>query len=194
MTSNDDRQLREIWAGQPVPSLVMTPEQLRSRAEHLEASIRRRNLRDHLSFVLIAILFGAGAIVVPGLGLLARVGCLLLVSWALLSIYWLRRYGAIAVPGAAESLALIEAQQRQLERQRDIALSWPWGVGLAIPGVVLYSLGFAWGPRPLASPIGVALVGVFMFLYVAVVIYGKSLAGRWQREIDVLRAMKRDAG
>jgi len=23
------------------------------------------------------------------------------------------------------------------------------GIGLAIPGVVLYSLGFAWGPRPL---------------------------------------------
>jgi len=60
--------------------------------------------------------------------------------------------------------------------------------------VVLYSLGFAWGPRPLAAPIAVALVGVFMFLYVAIVIYGKSLAGRWQREIDVLRAMNRDAG
>jgi hypothetical protein len=51
-----------------------------------------------------------------------------------------------------------------------------------------------WGPRPLAAPIAVALVAVFMFLYVAAVIYGKSLARRWQREIDVLRAMKRDAG
>ena len=193
MTSNHDERLRDIWARQPVPSLVMTPDQLRARAEQLEASIRGRNLRDHLSFVLVAILFGAGAGVVPGL--LARVGCLLLASWALLSIYWLRRYGVIAVPsGAADSRALIDAQQRQLERQRDIALSWPWGVGLAIPGVVLYSLGFAWGPRPLAAPIAVALVGVFMFLYVAIVIYGKSLAGRWQREIDVLRAMNRDAG
>jgi len=193
MTSNHDERLRDIWARQPVPSLVMTPDQLRARAEQLEASIRGRNLRDHLSFVLVAILFGAGAGVVPGL--LARVGCLLLASWALLSIYWLRRYGAIAVPSdAADSRALIDAQQRQLERQRDIALSWPWGVGLAIPGVVLYSLGFAWGPRPLAAPIAVALVGVFMFLYVAIVIYGKSLAGRWQREIDVLRAMNRDAG
>jgi len=193
MTSNHDERLREIWARQPVPSLVMTPDQLRARAEQLEASIRGRNLRDHLSFLLVAILFGAGAVIVPGL--LARVGCFLLVSWALLSIYWLRRYGAIAVPSeAADSRALIDAQQRQLERQRDIALSWPWGVGLAIPGVVLYSLGFAWGPRPLAAPIAVALVGVFMFLYVAVVIYGKSLAGRWQREIEVLRAMKRDAG
>jgi len=32
---------------------------------------------------------------------------------------------------------------------------------------------------------------VFLFLYIAVVIYGKSLAGRFQREIDVLGAMKR---
>ena len=192
MTSNDDRQLREIWAGQPVPSLVMTPEQLRSRAEHLEASIRRRNLRDHLSFLLIALLFGAGVVVVPAP--LARLGCLLLVSWALLSIYWLRRYGAIAVAsGAADSEALIAGQQRQLERQRDIAASWPWGIGLAIPGLVLYSIGFASGPRPIDWSIFAALVGVFMFLYIAIVIYGKALAGRWQREIDVLRAMKRDA-
>jgi hypothetical protein len=191
MTSNHDEHLREIWAGQPVPALLMTPQQLRARAEHLEASIRRRNLRDHLSFVLVAILFGVGAVVVPAP--LTRLGCLLLVGWALLSIYWLRRYGAIAVAsGAADSEALISGQQRQLERQRDIALSWPWGIGLAIPGVVLYSLGFAWGPRPLDPSIAVGLVGAFVFLYIATVVYGKSLAGRWQREIDVLRAMKRD--
>jgi hypothetical protein len=190
MTSHHDEQLREIWAGQPVPTLLMTPDQLRARAEHLEASIRRRNLRDHLSFVLVAVMFGAGVFVVPGL--LARLGCLLVMSWALLSIYWLRRYGAIAVPSdAADSGALIEAQQRQLERQRDIALSWPWGIGLALPGLLLYSIGFAWGPRPLGAPIAVALVGMFLFIYVAVVIYGKSLAGRWQQEIDALRAMKR---
>ena len=53
------------------------------------------------------------------------------------------------------------------------------GIGLAIPGVVLYSLGFAWGPRPLDPSITAGLVGVFLFLYIAVVIYGKSLAGRF---------------
>jgi hypothetical protein len=171
----------------------MTPEQLRARAEHLEASIRRRNLRDHLSLVLIAILFGIGAVVVPAP--LTRLGCLLLVGWAVLSIYWLRRYGAIAVAaGAGDSEALITGQQRQLERQRDIARSWPWGIGLAIPGLVLYSVGFATGPGPIAWSISAALVGLFMFLYIAIVIYGQALAGRWQREIDILRAMKRDAG
>jgi hypothetical protein len=147
-------------------------------------------VRDHLSFVLVALAFGAGAVVLPGL--LARLGCLLLASWAVVSIYWLRRYGAIAVASAADARALIEAQQRQLERQRDIALSWPWGVGLAMPGLLLYSAGFALGPRPIGASIAVAMVGVFVFLYIAIVIYGKSLAGRWQREIDALRAMKRD--
>lgn len=190
MTSNDDGPLREIWAGQPVQTLLMTPAQLRARAEHLEASIRRRNLRDHLSFVLVALAFGAGAFALNGL--LVRLGCLLLASWALVSIYWLRRYGAITVASAADSRALIEAQQRQLERQRDIALSWPWGVGLAMPGLVLYSAGFALGPRPIGAAIAVAMVGVFVFLYIAIVIYGKSLAGRWQREIDALCAMKLD--
>ena len=109
----------------------------------------------------------------------------------MLSIYWLRRYGTIAVASsAADSRALIDGQQRQLERQRDIALSWPWGVGLAIPGVVLYSIGFARGPRPIDWPISAALVGVFMFVYIAIVIYGQALAGRWQREIDELRKLR----
>ncbi len=193
MTSSHDKQLREIWAGQAVPALLMTPEQLRARAEHLEASIRGRNLRDHLCFVLVAFGFGFGAVTLRGL--LTRLGCLLLVGWALLSIYWLRRYGAMAVAsGAADSHALIEGQQRQLERQRDIALSWPWGIGLAIPGLVLYSIGMAWGPQPVDWSISAALVGVFMFIYIAIVIYGKALAGRWEREIDVLRAMKHDVG
>ena len=80
--------------------------------------------------------------------------------------------------------------QRQLERQRDIALSWPWGVGLAIPGVVLYSIGFAWGPKPIDWSISAALVGVFLFVYIAIVIYGKALAGRWQSEIDELRKLR----
>ena len=200
MTSSDDKPLREIWQGQTVPALLMTPEQLRARAEHLEASIRRRNLRDHLSFVLVALVFAFGAVTLRSP--LTRLGCLLIVGWALLSIYWLLRYGAIAVaPGAADSQALIEGHQRQLERQRDIALSWPWGIGLAIPGLVLYSIGFAWGPgpseaegpKPIDWSISAGLVGVFMFLYIAIVIYGKALAGRWQREIDALRRMKHDA-
>jgi len=184
-----DQQLREIWAGQAVPALLMTPDQLRARAEQLEVSIRRRNLRDHVSFALVAAAFGFGAVALRSP--LARLGCLLLVGWALLSIYWLRRFGTIAVvSSAADSQALIENQQRQLERQRDIALSWPWGIGLAMPGLVLYSIGFALGPRPIDWSISVALVGVFMFLFVAIVIYGKALAGRGQREIDVLKAMK----
>jgi Ca2+/Na+ antiporter len=184
-----DKQLREIWAGQTVPALAMTPEQLRARAEHLEASIRQRNLRDHLSFVLVALAFAFGAVTLRGP--LTRLGCLLMVGWALLSIYWLRRYGVMAVAsGAADSHALIEGHQRQLERQRDIALSWPWGIGLAIPGLVLYSIGFAVGPKPIDWSISAALVGLFIFLYIAIVIYGKALAGRWQREIDELRKLR----
>jgi uncharacterized membrane protein (Fun14 family) len=184
-----DKQLREFWTEQTVPALLMKPEQLRARAEHLEVSIRRRNLRDHLSFVLVALAFAFGAVTLRGP--LTRLGCLLIVGWALLSIYWLRRYGVMAVAsGAADSQALIEGHQRQLERQRDIALSWPWGIGLAIPGLVLYSIGFALGPEELDWLVSAALVGVFLFLYITIVIYGKALAGRWQREIEDLRKLK----
>ena len=183
-----DKALRDIWAGQAVPALLMAPEQLRARAGHLEVSIHRRNVRDHLCFVLVALGFAFGAVVLSSP--LTRLGCLLLLGWALLSIYWLRRYGTIAVAsGAADSQALIDGQRRQLERQRDIVVSWPWGIGLAVPGIALYAIGLARGPRPIDSSISAALVGGFMFVYIAIVIYGKALAGRWQQEIDELRKL-----
>ena len=85
---------------------------------------------------------------------------------------------------------MLEVHRRQLERQRDIALSWPWGLGLALPGFVLVCLGISLGPRRLDWAVPAVFIGVFTFLYIAVVIYGRILAGRWQREIDALRALE----
>jgi hypothetical protein len=116
-----------------------------------------------------------------------------MLAWALLSIYWLRRYGVIAVEsGTTAGLAVLESHRRQLERQRDIALSWPWGLGLVMPGFLLVCLGMSYGPRALGWTVPAVFVGVFLFAYVAIVIYGKELAARWQREIDALQALRHD--
>jgi hypothetical protein len=34
------------------------------------------------------------------------------------------------------------------------------------------------------------MIGVFLFVYGAIVLYGKMRAAQWQREIDSLRAMR----
>ena len=189
MSTHEEQQLREIWKGQAVPGFRMAPEQLRARANQFETEIRRRSLRDGVSFALIAIIAAVGIVTGTG-GVLIRVGGVLMVAWALLSIYWARLYGAMSVETGADAPTLLQVHRRQLERQRDIALSWPWGLGLVIPGFVLVCLGMSLGPRRLDWTVPASFIGVFMFVYVAVVIYGRMLAGRWQREIDALRALE----
>ena len=181
--------MRAIWKGQAVLGFRMAPDQLRARANRFETEIRRRNLRDHVSFALIAIIAAVGVVAGTG-GMLIRAGGVLMVAWALLSIYWARLYGAMSVAPGTDAPTLLQVHRRQLERQRDIALSWPWGLGLVIPGFVLVCIGMTLGPRQLDWTVPAVFIGVFMFAYVAVVIYGRMLAGRWQREIDALRALE----
>ena len=191
MTTQHEEQLRAIWQDQIVPDFRMTHDQLRARAGEFETAIRRRNRRDYVSFALIALISAFG--VVAGAGVLIRVGAVLMLAWAVLSIYWLRFYGAMSVGAGTEAPALLEGHRRQLERQRDIALSWPWDLGLVIPGFLLICLGMSLGPRQLEWAVPAVFIGVFLFAYVAIVIYGKVLAGRWQREIDALQALRHDA-
>jgi hypothetical protein len=189
VSTREEDQLRAIWQGQAVPGFRMGPDQLRARANQFEAEIRRRNLRDGVSFALTAIIAAVGVVMGTG-GLLIRVGGVLMVAWALLSLYWARLYGAMSVASGAGAPTVLEVHRRQLERQRDIALSWPWGLGIALPGFVLVCLGISLGPRRLDWAVPAVFIGVFTFLYIAVVIYGRILAGRWQREIDALRALE----
>jgi 4-hydroxybenzoate polyprenyltransferase len=189
MSTREDAELRAIWKGQAVAGFRLSPEQLRVRAHELERQIRRRNLRDHISIALVAIICAYGVVVGTG-GELIRVGALLMIAWALLSLYWSRLYGAMSVAPDADAPTVLEVHRRQLERQRDIALSWPWGLGLVIPGFVLVCIGMSLGPRQLPWTVPAVFIAVLMFMYVAVVIYGQILAGRWQREIDALHALE----
>jgi hypothetical protein len=191
MTTRHEEQLRAIWQDQVVPDFRMTHDQLRARAQEFERTIRRRNRSDYVSFGLVALISAFGVVAVPGV--LTRVGAFLMLAWAALSVYGLRLYGAMSIGAGADASAVLECHRRQLERQRDIALSWPWGLGLVIPGFVLVCLGMSLGPRQLDWAVPAVFIAVFLFGYVAIVIYGKILAGRWQREIDALQALRHDA-
>jgi hypothetical protein len=191
MPVRDEEQLRAIWRGQAVTALQITPEQLRTRAAQFESAIRRRNLRDQVSFALTAIICACGVLLH---GVVLRVGSALTVIWALSSMYWLHRFGALAAAPMDSSAQTCAAyHQQQLERQRDIALSWPWGIGLALPGFVLVVVGLGVGARHPNWEFSAVMIGVFVFLYATLVIYGKMLAGQWQREIDSLRSMREES-
>lgn len=188
MSLSDEETLRAIWNGQAVTPLRMTPDQLRVRAAEFESTLRRRNLRDQICFALVAVFCAAGMLLD---GVLVRVGSALMLGWALFSMYTLHRYGSTAtVPAEISAENCAAHHQRQLERQRDIVLSWPWGIGMALPGFVLLAVGLGVESRHPNWMFAVVMIALMLFLYVALVIYGKMLAASWQREIDSLRALR----
>ena len=188
MSVRDEEQLRAIWRGQAIAPPPMTPQQLRARAAQFESSIRRRNLRDYVSFGLVATLSALGLLPGQHGGTRRRrsddvVGAFLDVRVASIRL-------VEETPAESGAQTCAAHHQRHLEQQRDIVLSWPWGIGLVIPGFVLVTveLGMGFGDRSWAFP--AVMIGVLMFMYIALIIYGRMLAARWQREIDSLRSLR----
>ena len=189
MTERNEEELRVLWRNQATVTIQLSPEQLRERTEQFERQTRRRYLRDQVSFGIVAIACAYGVIALDG-GLV-RLGSALLLMWALYGVYGLHRFGsALSIPVGAGAETCAAYHRRQLERQRDIALSWPLGIGLAAPGFLLVAIGSSLGPRQLPWEGAIGLVGVFAFMCLAAVIHGRILAGQWQREIDGLQAMR----
>ena len=184
MAFRDDDVFRAIWQGQKPPTLQMNTDQLRERARQFETQIRRRNLRDQICFALVALGFAFCTVI--GMNPVVRIGAAMIVIWAIYSMYALRRFGSPLNPSDASEQTCIAYHRMQLERQRDIALSWPWGVGLAMPGMALFIIGLPLYSAHPQWPISIVIGGIFVFMYVAIVIHGKRLAREWQREIDLL--------
>lgn len=185
MSQPDEDQIQSIWRLQPVPSMVMTPELVRARALRFDGEMRKRMRVDVLSSAGVALCLVFAAIVSEGLVL--RAGALLLAAWAMTGVYLMRTVG---MPDRfpREPSACTAWYIRHLERQRDYMLSAPWGMGMALPGLLLILIGFSTPPGVVPWQHSLALGGVVFFAYFAFVIYGKLLAGRWQQEIDLLRS------
>lgn len=184
---NDEEGIQPIWQSQPTLSVSISPDQMRARAVRLEKETQRRNRMDLVSFALVALIAGIGALVLRNA--LVRAGGLLLALWATVGLYSVRRFHGVTSqrPESSTSPCLVWYQQ-QLERQRDVALSRPWGIALGLPGFGLLLIGY------LASgvPWGVSAVlgAVCSFPGVGAIIHGRLLARRWQQEIDSLQNLR----
>lgn len=184
MSKIDDEQILSLWRLQPTQVVVVSPEQLRQRALQFETSARKRNRTDLVSFVLVCALSLGGAFWIQG-NTLVRAGALLLALWAGIGIYSVRRFHRLAAqPSESLAGACVTWYRQQLEQQRDVATSRPWGIALALPGLALMLSGYLANNAPWPA---VAILGaVTIFVGVAVIIHGKVLAGQWQREINEL--------
>ena len=177
---------RSGWSGGSAPA--DDAEQLRARAGQLEASIHRRNVRDHLSFVLVALVFVFGAVILSSP--LTRVGsscwppgpCCPSTGCAAMA----RSRSRPAQPTRGRSSTVTAAARTSARHRALVAMGRR--SGYSGRGALQHRIRV--GPQADRRSISAALVGVFLFVYIAIVIYGKALAGRWQSEIDELRKLR----
>jgi hypothetical protein len=189
MTKTDEDQMQSIWKRQPTLTVSITPDQMRARAGRFETETHRRNRKDLVSFALVALITGAGAVVLQSA--LERTGALLLALWAAIGLFSVRRFHDLSqLPTESDASTCLAWYRRQLERQRDVALSRPWGLALALPGIVLLLVGYVVGGVPWT--VSAILGAVGCFLGVGAIIHGRILAGTWQAEIDSLQNLTRD--
>jgi hypothetical protein len=190
MTTRDEDPIQTIWKSQPVETSSITVEQLRARAARFEAGTRRRNRIDFVSFALVAPLFGIGAVTPQNA--LVRAGALLLTLWAAIGLHSARRFHRLAARRATDSngSTCVAWYRQQLERQRDVALSRPWGIALAVPGFGLLLSGYVDAGVP--GTLSVILAGSGLFLGVWAIVQGRILAAGWQQELDSLQSLQGD--
>lgn len=187
--SND--RIQSVWKSQQVLTVSITPEEVRVNAAQFERQTHRRNMVDLVSFAVVLAFMVIGVVILQGA--LARVGALLLALWAIIGLYSVRRFHSLTDSPSPETgpVSCAAWYQRQLERQRDVALSRPWGLALGMPGLALVLIGYVVDndtPWALSAILG----GVGVFLGIAAIIHGQILAGRWQKEIDSLQTLRND--
>ena len=94
---------------------------------------------DFVPFSIVAFIAGVGAFTPQSA--VVRAGGVLLALWAVIGLYSVRRFHGLtaALSTEANASTCVAWYQRQLVRQRDVALSRPWGIALALPGLGLLS-------------------------------------------------------
>jgi len=130
----------EIWQSQDVEPLMISMEEIRSKAVRFERQIRSRNRRETTVAVVMIAVFGLFLFVFPSP--MARAGSLLTIAGIVFVIYRMNRQAAPdRVPAGGGFESCVAFHRRELERQRDLLRSIErWYLGPLIPGVLVFSL------------------------------------------------------
>ena len=162
----------------------MPVDEIRAKAEHLDARTRRWRSFTEVLFILLVI---AEAVQVwRQEALLERAGDSLTIAALLYVAYRYRRQRMAAPAVALGRTNCVEFYRAELVRQRDLSKD-SWGYLLPfVPGTTLAVFGRGFENRPFGQIIAVIVLGVGVFLGV----HGWNMytARRFQREIDAFDA------
>lgn len=163
--------LKNLWQTQEVVEMKFTVEELRAKAAKFQRRIRRRNLREYLAAMIVAVWAGVACWNIPQF--LPRIAFACIVAGAIYYAWHLWRWGsatpAPAEMGAADSFRFY---RHELQRQRDLVSGvWKWAVMPIMPGLILlaaYNVAVAPSPerwKPVVSALlQAALISVVVWL------------------------------
>lgn len=184
-----DEDARLLWREQAAPALQPLPaDALAAQARRLQHTVGRRNRRETVAAVLVAVVFLGYAWFFPYW--LTKLGALLNVAGVGVMLWLLhRRASAQPLPEALAD-SLLQFHRNALARQRDALRSaWRWYVAPLVPGLVLFLCG-----RQIENgqwqPWSFVLTALVM---AGVVWINRRAAHQLQREIDALDELTKEA-
>jgi hypothetical protein len=164
-----DRQLDDevwrLWQQQAREEPTVPLDEVRTKAERLDARTRRWRVVSAVLFVLLLI---KGALEVwTQTGTLERAGDLLLIAGLVSVAYRYRRWRLAATPVERGRTNCVDYYRDELVRQRDLSKD-SWGYLLPfVPGITLAILDGVLEARPTNDRIVLVLLGVALFLGIA---------------------------
>lgn len=158
---SDHDPLRDLWAGQETGNFAMPLEEIRRKARGFQRTIRRRNMMEYAASILVLMVFGGVALIVPDWGVRAGAGLIMLgtlyVVWKLHTMARAARAGEIDA-----ALSLTAFHKGELLRQRAaLATVWRWYLLPFVPGMIVFLSAVSFAPDN-PAPL-VAKLTVFLF-------------------------------
>ncbi len=181
--------LRSLWQGQEVEQVILTVEEVRSRAARFERRIHSRNVREYIAGVVVIALFTLQLGRAHGWRATPAVLTILGTIYVMFQLH--RRASARPLPADVGLRGSIEFHRVELERQRDaLHAVWRWYLHPFVPGLaaVLVVTGIDHGVN--ARLIGVGVLSVLMFAGIWAL--NAMGARKLDRKIQELKAMETD--
>jgi hypothetical protein len=184
MEGNADTEILRLWHQEAREEQIMPLEDIRTKAEGLDAKTRRWRVVTPVLFILLLIVEGWQ--VWRENEILERAGDLLTMAALVYVAYRFRKYRLAVPPVALGGTNCVDFYRAELVRQRDLSKD-SWGYLLPfVPGVALALFGGGFADRPTSQLVAIALSGVALFLGTAW--WNAHTARTLQNDIDALDA------
>ena len=184
MDSNADAEVLRLWQQQTREDPTMPLEDIRTKAERLDAKTRRWRVITVGLFILL--LIKVALEVWMQTEMLERAGDLLLIAALVYAAYRYRTWRRAPPPVALGTTNCLDFYRSELVRQRDLSQDSRGYLLPFVPGMALAMLDGILEARPTSQKIVLVLLGIALFLGIAW--WNAHTARTLQDDVDALDA------